>query len=196
MPICTAATLVRWSGISAIVGALLIVQAALLHPSEGADGLVSPLWVPTHFGLYVGYILVQLGLVGVCVRQFQAAGCLGVVGFVVAFMGIGFTLMEGRDHIFSLPILRLAGLQSADPDQLHGLWELILNAAVFSIGHVLLGVATFRVRVFPRLAGALIAIGAPVLGFSPPIGIPAVAVAGALIYGAGVAWLGYELSSG
>ena len=49
--------------------------------------------------------------------------------------------------------MRQAGLQSDNPDELIGLWELVLNASVFSLGHILLGVAIFRADVLPRAAG-------------------------------------------
>jgi hypothetical protein len=176
-----------------MVGGLCILQAPVFHPAETPEGFASPAWVANHYTLYVGYVLVQLGLVGILVRQLQPAGRLGVLGFSLAFLGAGFTLMEGRDHTFSLPILRLAGLQSDNPDALPGLWSLILNSALFSLGHILLGIAMWRARVFPRPAAGLLAIGAPVLAFSPPIGIMAVALVGSVCYGSALLWIGYAL---
>jgi hypothetical protein len=186
-------SLLRWSGAAALLGGLGILQAPLLHPEDTPEGLASPIWVANHFALYVGYLLVQVGLVGILVRQIREAGRLGVLGFAVAFAGAGLTLMEGRDHTFSLPILRLAGLQSDNPDALPGLWALILGAALFSLGHVLLGVAGWRARVFPRPAVALLAVGAPILAFSPPIPVAAVALVGSMLYGGGMIWIGATL---
>jgi hypothetical protein len=185
--------LLRWSGLAALLGGLLILQAPVLHPEETPEGFASPVWVTSHFALYVGYVMIQLGLVGILMRQLRRAGRLGVLGFAVAFVGVGFTLMEGRDHTFSLPILRLSGLQSDNPDALPGLWELLLNATLFSVGHILLGAATWRARVFPRAAAALMAVGAPVLAFSPPIPITAVALVGSALYGSAMVWIGYAL---
>ena len=96
--------LIRWTGLAAILGGLGILQGPMFHPDETPEGFASPAWVASHFALYVGYVLIQLGLVGILVRQLQAAGRLGALGFAIAFFGAGFTLMEGRDHIFSLPI--------------------------------------------------------------------------------------------
>lgn len=192
-PALNPATLVQWSGAATIVGALLILQAPIFHPDDGPEALVSPLWVPNHFALYVGYALIQLGLIGILIRQIRHAGRLGVLGFVIAFLGAAFTLMEGRDHTFSLPVMQLAGLQSSNPDELTGLWSLILNAALFSVGHILLGVATFRATVLPRAAAVLMATGAPVLAFSPPIPLEAVALVGSFLYSSGMIWLGWSL---
>jgi hypothetical protein len=185
-------TLVRWSGLAAILGAVCIAQSPILHPHDTPEGLQSPIWVPTHVAFYLGFLLVQFGLLGIAVRQFDKAGRLGVIGFVIAFVGAGLTLMEGRDHIFSLPLLRLGGLQSSDPEALHGLWELIMNAAVFSLGHILLGIATVSARVLPPTAAVVMAVGAPILAFSPPIGGQA-ALIGSALYGVAMTWLGYAL---
>ena len=185
--------LIRWTGLAAMVGGLCILQGPLFHPEDTPESFASPAWVANHFTLYVGYVLIQLGLVGILVRQLQAAGRLGVLGFAIAFLGVGFTLMEGRDHTFSLPILRLAGLQSDNPDALPGLWALILSAALFSLGHILLGVAMWRARVFPRPAVGLMIVGAPVFAFSPPFSSMVVALVGSALYGGALLWIGYSL---
>jgi hypothetical protein len=184
------ADVIRLSGLAALAAALLIMQAALLHPEESPAGFSSAMWVPTHFGLYLGLVLAQLGLVGIMLRQLRTFRWLGMIGFVVAFIGAGLTVMEGRDHMFSVPMLRLAGMVSDNPDHLPGLWSLILGAALFSIGHVLLGILTFRAGIFPRGAAGLMIVGAPILAFSPPIPIPAVGLLGSALYSATMGWMG------
>ena len=58
---------------------------------------------------------------------------------------------------------------------------------------MLLGVAIYRAGVLPRGAGVLLAVGGPIVAFSPPIGILAVLLVGHTLFGAGLAWLGYAL---
>ena len=65
-----------------MAGALCIAQAPILHPEDTPEGLQSLLWLPNHLGLYLGYILIQLGLLGIGVRQLQQAGRLGIVGAI------------------------------------------------------------------------------------------------------------------
>jgi hypothetical protein len=185
--------LVRWSGLAAMVGAGLLMQGFLLHPETSPEGFASPMWTASHFGFFIGYLLVQLGLVGILARQLPALGRLGIVGFVVAFLGAGLSAMEARDHMFSMPMLRMAGLQSENPDALPGLWMLILGAALFSLGHILLGIATYRAGVLPQRAAALMAVGAPMLAFAPPIPVAAFGLVGVILYGSGLAWLGAAL---
>jgi hypothetical protein len=57
-----------------------------------------------------------------------------------------------------------------------------------------LGVAAFPVAFFG--AGILLAVGGPIVAFSPPIGILAVPVVGYALSGSGLAWLGYALWHG
>jgi hypothetical protein len=175
-----------------MAGALCIAQAPILHPEDTPEGLQSLLWVPNHVGLYLGYILLQFGILGIVLRQLQPAGKLGTAGAMLAFVGTSLMLMEGRDHIFSLPILRLAGLQTADPEQLPGLWQLIMNAAVFGVGHIVLGIATVRARVLPTVPAIAMGLGALIFGFSPPLGGQA-ALVGAALYAGAMFWLGYSL---
>jgi hypothetical protein len=93
-------------------------------------------------------------------------------------------LLEGREHLFSHDFGE--GVPA-------GLWQLMATAFIFSIGYVLLGVAVARAGMLPRGAGVLLAIGAPLVAFSPPIGVQAVIIIGHTLFGVGFAWSGYAL---
>jgi hypothetical protein len=64
---------------------------------------------------------------------------------------------------------------------------LMATAYIFSIGYVLLGVAVARAGML------LLAVGAPLVAFSPPIGVQAVIIIGHTLFGVGLAWSGYAL---
>jgi hypothetical protein len=112
---------------------------------------------------------------------------LGVAGFLTAFVGTAMLLLEGREHLFSPDFGQGTPL---------GLWELIVASLVFSIGYILLGFAISRAGVLPRGAGILLAVGGPIVAFSPPIGVQAVHVVGHVLFGLGLVWLGYTLWTG
>jgi hypothetical protein len=105
-----------------------------------------------------------------------------VAGFLTAYFGTAMMLLEGREHLFS------HDFGDGTPA---GLGQLMATAFVFSIDYVLLGVA--RAGVLPRGAGILLAIGAPLVAFSPPIGIQAVIIIGHTLFGVGLVWSGYAL---
>jgi hypothetical protein len=72
----------------------------------------------------------------------------------------------------------------------HGLLELIIASLVFSIGYILLGVAMVRAGVLPRGGGILLAVGGPVVAFSPPLGDLTVEIVGHALFGLGLLWVG------
>ena len=78
---------------------------------------------------------------------------------------------------------------------LRGLPELILAILVFSVGYILLGTAIARAHVLPRGAGILLAVGGPIVAFSPPIGIQPVLIVAHTLFGVGLAWAGCALWS-
>lgn len=183
----TRAALVRWSGMASLVAAVTTIVVPFVHPGDDV-GTDSSWWVPVHIVYFLGLMLMQLGLVGILAAQLRQAGRLGVAGFLGAFLGTAMILMEGREHLFSPTF--------GDTEHTHGLWELVLASAVFSVGFIALGVAVRRARVLPAWAGVLLAVGGPVVAFSPPIGLQAVTIAGSLLLGGGLAWIGWRLWAG
>lgn len=174
--------LLRQTGLLAMAAGASTFVAPILHPEDPRN----PAWVPVHLLSFATLIVVLLVLVGVFVRQLPRTGRLGLVGFLAAFAGTSMMLLEGREHLFS------PDFGQGTPV---GLWQLIATSLVFSVGYILLGVAIFRAGLLPRGAGVLLAVGGPIVAFSPPIGIMAVLVVGHTLFGAGLAWLGYALWS-
>ena len=174
--------LLRQTGLLAMAVGVSTFLVPILHPDDPA----SAAWVPVHLLSFATLIAVLLVLVGVFVRQLPRTGRLGLAGFLAAFVGTSMMLMEGREHLFSHDFGQGTPV---------GLWQLIATSLVFSAGYILLGAAIFRAGVLPRGAGVLLAVGGPIVAFSPPIGILAVLVVGHTLFGAGLAWLGYVLWS-
>ncbi len=172
--------LLRQTGLLAMAAGASTFLSPILHPDDPG----SAAWVPVHLLSFAALIAVLLVLVGVFVRQLPRSGRLDLAGFLVAFVGTSMMLMEGREHLFSHDFGQGTPV---------GLWQLIATSLVFSVGYILLGVAIFRAGVLPRGAGVLLAVGGPIVAFSPPIGILAVLVVGHTLFGAGLAWLGYAL---
>ena len=174
---------IRRSGLLAIAAGSYMVLAPFVHPESPQ----SAAWVPVHLLGFVALAAIQLALVGIFARQIQRAGPLGVAGFLAAFFGTAMMLLEGREHLFS------HDFGEGTPA---GLWQLVATALVFSIGYVLLGIAVARAGVLPRGAGILLAIGGPIVAFSPPIGVVSVLIVGHALFGLGLVWSGYALWTG
>jgi hypothetical protein len=173
--------LLRQTGLLAMAAGVSTFLSPILHPDDPG----SAAWVPAHLLFFATLIAVLLVLVGVFVRQLPRSGrLLGLAGFLAAFVGTSMMLMEGREHLFSHDFGQGTPV---------GLWQLIATSLVFSVGYILLGVAIFRAGVLPRGAGVLLAVGGPIVAFSPPLGILTVLFVGHTLFGAGLAWLGYAL---
>jgi hypothetical protein len=175
--------LIRRSGLLAVAGGAYMVLVPFLHPESPQ----STAWVPVHLAYFAALAVILLGLVGIFAYQVERAGRLGVAGFLAAFFGTAMALLEGREHLFSHDFGE--GVPA-------GLWQLIATALVFSIGYVVLGIAVARAGVLARGAGVLLAVGAPLVAFAPPIGVQAVIIIGHTLFGVGLAWSGYALFSG
>jgi hypothetical protein len=178
--------LIRQSGLLAVGAGAYMVVLPFVHPSDEV-GVRSAAWVPVHLLYFAALALMLLVLVGILARQLQRAGWLDVAGFLVAFAGTAMMLLEGREHLFSPDFGVGTPL---------GLWELISASLIFSVGYILLGIAIARAGVLPRGAGILLAVGGPIVAFSPPIGILVVLVVGHALFGLGLAWSGYALWAG
>ena len=135
--------------------------------------------------LLLGDVLLLFGLFGLYVRQSEAAGTLGLVGFLVAFLGTALTVGVDWDEVFVVPILADAAPELLDAGPPLGI---ILSFGVFTVGWVLFGLATLRARVYPRVAAVLLMVGA-VLAFFP-LSLSTV------VFSAAVAWLGSILFTG
>ena len=97
----------------------------------------------------------------------------GVPAFVEGWMG----MLVGPASKFDLGIMPT-------------LWT--LTGPVYILGGLLFGIATFRARILPRWAGALLAVGtllAPLAAFLPNGSQPKIAIP----VGLALAWLGYAL---
>ena len=169
----------RLGGLAALLAGVLLIISELLGflPSgflplglSGYELAISGwLGINGYLGVLLA-VLLQLGLVGLYVPNARAAGVLGAVGFFMAF--IGSRLAIGPSFIDPIiePSLFLGPLM------------------IFVVGWVLVGVAMFRSRAYPRSGVALLIVGALVLLLPLPLSGAVFAVA--------LAWVGYIIFAG
>ena len=134
----------------------------------------------------LGTMLLLLGLVGLYASQSKAAGALGLVGFLVAYLGTALVSGALWFELFITPSLAAEAPELAEAEL--GLVGFILSFLLVIIGWVLFGVATLRARIYPRWAAVLLIVGA-VVSFVP---IPL----SGIVLSVAVAWLGFVLFTG
>jgi hypothetical protein len=201
----TASNLIRWAGFSAMIAGIFFVLVGMLHPLNILSSVTTSQWAIVHILATAMGFFGLLGLTGIYARQVEESGWLGLVGYILMSLWLvnlsHFTFIE----VFVLPPLvtqaptvveSVLGIftKSAGEINLGALATLYdLNGFIgYMIGGTLLGIATFRARVLPRWAGALLAMGALLVPFAavlPPVHEAKVTIPGGLA----LVWLGYSL---
>lgn len=164
--------LLRLSGLALVLAAVLFVAAELLafllivEQGDSYDfrriATTGTFFLQSFLTLFAGALLVG-GLVGFYARQSEAAGSLGLVGFVLAFFGT--ILLVGSSYATTLVAPMVAMEAPAFFDSpLSGflqLW-LPLSFTPLAFSWLMLAVATARARVYSRTASWFLLTGAAV----------------------------------
>jgi hypothetical protein len=195
--------LLRVSGLALVAAGVLMAVATLLHPSrETATTIIASeaRLVAAHVAYTLSWLLVLLGLPGLYAAQGGRMGRLGLPGFLTAFTGTYLIAVTGNFG-FLAPVL--AKKSPAVLDAITQYPPVVgingLAAITFMVGYLLFGMPRIRAASLPRLAGILVAVGAPahLIGFGlAQLVTPAlwsIAVAGSVSLGTGLAWPGYRL---
>jgi hypothetical protein len=197
----TPSNLIRLGGLAAVMAATLLLTAGIIdvynidayrtaelnreYLTTGTHAFQSALRLIA-FGL-----LLPLGLVGLYVRQSEAAGPLGLLGFLVAFAGTGLVAGFLWTDTFVGPELATSAPRFLAEGPPPGR---ALSFLVFGVGWALFGLASVVAGVYPRQAAVLLIIGA-VIGMVLSLTFLPVPFGG-LPFEAAVAWLGVALFTG
>ena len=167
----TPTSLLRVAGAAAGLGGLCYVFVGIFHPANAPASVTTTRWEMVHVVACVMCLFALLGLAGVYARQAVKSGWLGLVGYVL--LSAWFVLIMGFSFVEAFILPRVAktkptlvdawmkmfngGTSQLDLGVLPTLWT--LSAPLYIGGGVLFGIATFRARVLPRGAAALLALG-------------------------------------
>lgn len=197
-------SLMHWSGLAAIVAGISYVLVGAFHPPNELSAVTSAPWIAVHILAMATSFFGLLGLTGLHARQAERSGWLGLAGYLLLSLWLalilGFTFVE----VLVLPALATAapafvagwlgmfnGTASAiDLGALPTIWT--LTGPLYILGGLLFGIATYRVGILPRWAGALLAVGTVIgplaalvpLDWQPKVAVPV---------GIALIWLGYAL---
>jgi len=182
-------TLLRIGAVSAILGAILLVVANILHPrtsdiddTEAMLQLIadSSIWVTDHLGLAIAFLLVLGGLVavyrsitaepGAALARLGFAGALLSSGIAMVVIGIdGFGLKEVAEAWAEAPAEEKATafrVAEALEQISFGIFSLFIFV-FFGVTFLLYGLAVALSDVYPKglgWAAVVLGIGAAVLG--------------------------------
>jgi hypothetical protein len=202
----TAASLIRWAGLSAMVAGIFYVVVGIFHPLETLSSATTTRWVIVHALATAMCFFGLLGMAGLYARQVKEAGWLGLAGYLLFSLFYGLTAPYTFAEAVILPLWATTaptfvegflGLFNGHPGEmnLEVLAELYsLSGIVYIFGGLLFGFATFRAGILPRWPAGLLAVGAalsPVAALLPQEHKALVAVP----VGLALTWLGYALWS-
>ena len=199
-----ARNLIRWAGLAALVAGICFVALGLLHPPEILSSVTTSRWAITHAVAIALSVFGLLGVTGLYARQMEAAGWLGLAGYLLWSLWLVLFLPFNFVEAFILPLLATEAptlaegflgvitrsASEASFGALAGLWA--LSDILFLLGGLVFGIATLRAGILSRWAAGVFTVGiglAPATALLPHALEPLVAVP----IGVGLAWLGYAL---
>lgn len=184
---------------------LLFVLVQLIHPPELVSSVTTQSWAIVHGLSVLMCLLWLLGITGLYARQVNESGWLGLAGYLLWSVFLVLTAAFTFAEALILPALTteapgfvnaFLGIDQGTAGGEVGALSAVYAVAgvVYLLGGILFGIATFRARILPRLAGGLLAVGTvmPIaLSLLPRdyLRLAAVPVGAALV------WLGFALWS-
>jgi hypothetical protein len=170
------------SGVLSVIGDLLSLVIDLESPMSATPSS----YTIVYFLYLLSTALVLLGLVGLYTSQSQAVGILGLVGFLVAFLGTVMLVGGLWFELFVTPNLAAQAPELVEADL--GSLGFTLTFFLGAVGWVLFGVATLRSNVYPRWAAVLLIVGGVIFFLPVPLR--------GIIFSVSVAYLGFMLFTG
>lgn len=169
--------LVRIGGFSAIIAGALLLLAdgwGVVDFLRYGDSVPfseiagAPSFAVSSVMYMVGGLLLLITLAGLYARQSEAAGALGLVGFLAALVGTGMLIGIFWTSAFVAPTLAIESPALLDAEQAAGPLDMgfMISGLAVALGWALFGVATFRAKVYPRAASIALTVGA-LLVFAP-----------------------------
>lgn len=165
----TTQTLYRLGGVAVLVGGVLGALSEALHPADPAGPATLVDYAraaqSVHLLMFVGVIVLLLGLPAVYARQSQQTGILGLAGFVLLFWGLLLLALPHSVIDFALlptlvaqvpdQVMPIFMAQGADPI---AAFMAMIAEPTLVIGVFVWAFATLRARVFPRWPACLLLV--------------------------------------
>lgn len=164
--------LIRWTGLAAMAAGIIFASLQPFNPPDVLASVTTDAWVIVHAFKLLMCILFVVGITGLYARQVEAAGWLGLAGYLMFSLSWVITTSLVFTQLFINPLLATAspafvesflGMINGYPGAMNiGALPALNTVAglLYALGGLIFGIATFRAGVLPRRAAALLAIGA------------------------------------
>jgi hypothetical protein len=204
----TASSLIRWSGLAALVAGIIFAGIQPIHPPDVLSSVTTGEWAIITTLKTVMCLLFLVGITGIYARQVNEAGWLGLAGFLLLSLSWWLQTAFVFAEAFILPVLAttapkfvdglLGTLAAGRASEVNlGALPAIYSLGVgipYMLGGLLFGIATLRAGILPRWPAGLLAVAA-VLTPAAVLLPHAIQRLAAIPVGLALAWLGYALWS-
>jgi hypothetical protein len=180
-------TLYRLSGISLLIGSLLVILGDIPGFFIGNDQ-TSIISTTSALIRLIGAMLIALGLPGMYARFATRASVMGLIGFTCTFFFVLVGMAEEVILAFVFPFLAAHGLLGSGRPPLGLLIFYSVGDLLMLVGSILLGLAIIRAAVLPRWVGAALMVGGILYAVGSVLRLP-IGDVGLIIFAAGLAWL-------
>jgi len=203
----TTESLIRLAGLFAILAGILYIGIQIFHPEDNLSSVNTNLWVIVASLTIAMSIFSLIGILGIYIRQAKETGWLGLAGFVTFSLFWLVSMSFSFTEAFVLPLLTndapnfvngILGIFGGTKSEVElGIFPTLAPFAggLYMLGGILLGIATLRAGVFPRMSGVLLAFSAVVTLAAAIIPHPFDRIL-AIPMGIALIWLGSILLSG
>ncbi len=208
----TASSLIRWTGLAAIVAGIIFAGYQPIQPPEVLSSVTTSAWAILTPLKTAMCLLFLLGWTGLYARQVKKAGWLGLAGYLLlsfcwalqfAFIFASafiLPLLATKEPTFVDSLLRSASgtVSSVNLGALPMLYTLV--GIGYILGGLLFGIATLRAGILSRWAAGLLIVSSllPLAFVLHSVAVlipPNIQHLAAMPLGIAVAWLGYSLLS-
>jgi hypothetical protein len=164
-------TLIRCSGLSLVIGGILLFLARVMQVALFGDGGYAiqaesdNLWWTLGLPSVFGTIFLLPGITGLYARQADKAGLFGGVAFMAAFIGIALTAGGNWFFAFGSKVFHDLSPELLEKNLTDPAWGILGPAYVGSVlvgglGWLVMGLSLWKANVLPRSAvgGALVSM--------------------------------------
>lgn len=178
-----------------------------IHPPDVLASVTTSAWAIIQPVKMTMCLLFLLGIAGLYARQVEAAGWLGLAGYLLLSLAWAIQTPYVFAEAFILPELATAapafvesflGIINGSPSEmdigaLPTIYSLLIGIP-YMLGGLLFGIATFRAGILPRWPAGLLAVAAALTPAAALLPLELQRLA-AIPVGLALAWLGYALFS-
>lgn len=178
-----------------------------IHPPDVLASVTTSAWAIIQPVKMTMCLLFLLGIAGLYARQVEAAGWLGLAGYLLLSLAWAIQTPYVFTEAFILPELATAapafvesflGIINGSPSEmdigaLPTIYSLLIGIP-YMLGGLLFGIATFRAGILPRWPAGLLAVAAALTPAAALLPLELQRLA-AIPVGLALAWLGYALFS-